>query len=503
MKIQKVETPERLILTGMIVSHEAIEEIHSIYQADFFQSRWSRLVAGWCMDYYKQYDKAPGRHIQDIFEEHEDSMEENTSESISMFLDGLSGEYERSETFNASYVTDLTEKYFQTNQLEKLCSSVKHKLRNGDLQKALSSIRNFDDVKRGTEEGVSLYGEDTFKKIFRGEDDPNYLFTLNGDIGKLIGPQKRKTLISFVAPAKRGKSWWIDEVVTKGHLKGFNAAIFSMEMEESEVLERIAMGLTASPLPNTATKIRIPIFDCAANQKGFCAKEKPNEIVLLDEDDDEKPKFDEAPTDYRACTLCRGTKEYWPASWYKEVRKRPVTSLRATKKMKAIKRMVKAEMKICYLPPDITTLRDIRGVLSSWEKKGFVPDILGIDYADLLNSEEKMEHRHRLDSVWKGLKRLSQEKSCLVVTASHSGKESFEKKIKEKHVSEDYRKMNHVDKMIGLNQTEQEKEHGIMNVQMILQRSGSETSKGTNAVVLQSLEIGKPCVDSMLYNKIK
>jgi len=502
MKLQKIETPERLILTGMIVSSEAMHEIHAIYRSDFFQSRWTRLIAGWCIDYYQKYNKATGSHIQDIFEDHEHDMEDNTSSSIKLFLGGLSSEYERGDTFNSSYVADLTEKYFQSNHLEQLCSGIKHQLKSGNNQKALSLIRNFEDVKRNAEEGVSLYDEDMLKTLFLDEKDPNDLFQLSGDIGKLLGRMKRKRLIAFVAPAKRGKSWWIEEVVLKGHLKGFNVAIFSMEMEEKEIVERITMGLTASPLPESSTKQLIPVFDCKYNQNGSCKKERENEEILI-QDDDELPDYIDAPRDYLPCTLCRGKKGYGKATWWKQKIRSPITNYKVIKKMKAINRMVKGEMKICYLPPDITTVSDIEGVLAHWEKKGFIPDIIGVDYADLINSEEKLEYRHRLDSVWKSLKRLSQERSCLVVTASQAGKEAFEKKIKEKHVAEDYRKMAHVDQMIGLNQTEEEKEKGIMNVQVILQRHGSsEVAAGSSAMVLQQLALGKAAVDSMVLKRI-
>jgi replicative DNA helicase len=500
MKVKKFETPERLILTGMIVSNEAIMEIHEIYKSTFFQSRWTREVASWCIDYYRKYEKAPNKHIKDIYEDKTKDMDETTASAIGDFLEGISNEYGRNETFNAQYISDLTEQYFQANQMEQLCQEVRQRIKNGEQQAALSFIRNFDSVKRKKSEGVSIYDDDIIEEIFSEEGDPNELFQPNGAVGEVLGSMKRKRLIAFVAPAKRGKSWWIQEICLQGHLKGFNAAIFTLEMEEEEVVTRIASNLTASPIGSESRRILLPVFDCERNQNGSCNLTRDNSEILVLEGE-EKPSWQDSNQDYRACTNCIGSKEYVSETWWKPKDIKSSSLMRAKRKMKAIRRMVKGEMKVCYLPPDITTVDDIKGALAEWEKEGFVPDIIGVDYADLLNSSEKLEYRHRLDSVWKSLKRLAQDKSCLVVTASQAGKEAFSKKIKEKHVAEDYRKLAHVDQMIGLNQTEEEKEAGVMNVQIILQRHGNSNLGATNAIVLQNHEIGKTCIDSIVLKR--
>ena len=67
---------ERQILTGMIVSDRFLGEIRPLCTPDVFQAEMARRVAGWCLDHYQKYQKAPGRHIEDIFLKHKEGVGE-------------------------------------------------------------------------------------------------------------------------------------------------------------------------------------------------------------------------------------------------------------------------------------------------------------------------------------------------------------------------------------------------------------------------------------------
>jgi replicative DNA helicase len=132
----------------------------------------------------------------------------------------------------------------------------------------------------------------------------------------------------------------------------------------------------------------------------------------------------------------------------------------------------------------------------------WLPDFIIIDYADLIAPESgKGERRDQIDTVWKRLRALAQIKNCSVVTATHSNKQTFERNIKQNDLSDDNRKINHVGKMVSLNQTFSEKKIGAMRMQMIAERNGFFDD--SEVVVLQSLHIGKPFLDAMDKDKIE
>lgn len=123
---------------------------------------------------------------------------------------------------------------------------------------------------------------------------------------------------------------------------------------------------------------------------------------------------------------------------------------------------------------DTLTVEGMRAILDDWSHEDWIPDVIVIDYADILNMDYgNLEGRDRYDRVWKQLRRLSQERHCLVVTATQAAARAYKAQTQgQEHFSEDKRKNAHVTGMIGLNQTVREKERGIMRLNWIELREG-------------------------------
>jgi hypothetical protein len=96
------------------------------------------------------------------------------------------------------------------------------------------------------------------------------------------------------------------------------------------------------------------------------------------------------------------------------------------------------------------------------------------------------------------LKNLSDERHCLVVTASQSNRKSFKKKhVTQTDIAEDIRKLAHVDAMMSLNQTPEEKHSSVMRVNMIALR-GDDFDEYASCIVTQQLKLGQVCLDSQM-----
>ncbi len=103
--------------------------------------------------------------------------------------------------------------------------------------------------------------------------------------------------------------------------------------------------------------------------------------------------------------------------------------VQAKKNVKAFFERYKRRFKLITYPAGTLTVTEIRQVLDIWERQdGFVPDVIIIDYADLMSSDDAKvsEFRHRQDYIWKSLRGLSQERHVLVVTATQADSESYE-----------------------------------------------------------------------------
>jgi len=145
------------------------------------------------------------------------------------------------------------------------------------------------------------------------------------------------------------------------------------------------------------------------------------------------------------------------------------------------------------------TIGKIKSILSEWKKTDdFVPDVIIVDYADLLEDSTTSDFRHKQNLIWKGLRSLSQEQNSLVLTATQADADSYSKDLLDlKNFSEDKRKYAHVTAFYGLNQDHKgrEKKMGLIRVNELLVREGDFDSK-TTITILQNLRIGRPFLGS-------
>jgi replicative DNA helicase len=127
----------------------------------------------------------------------------------------------------------------------------------------------------------------------------------------------------------------------------------------------------------------------------------------------------------------------------------------------------------------------------------FAPDVIVVDYADILKPEDSRQiGRDRLDETWKSLARMAGQRHCLVITASQSNRGSiYKKRVEQDDTAEDIRKLAHVDVMLSLNQTKEEKLNGIMRIGILAHRH-RDFNEDFVCYVLQNLETGQVNLDS-------
>lgn len=232
MEKQIIDTQiERLSITGMIVSSDFLEGIIPIYSRELLTVPYIKTVAKWCVDYWEQYKKAPGIHIQDIFSSQSRSdLDEDQSELIGEFLGSISDEYERSDKFNVEYVLDQTEKYFKSRSLEIIKEDISALLASGKVKEAEEAVNLYKPLERPSSSGVEpLSDKELIYRAFElSEEDA--LFRFPGALGNFIGQLERDMFIAIQAPEKRGKCITGDSLVllADGRLKPMKSVVEDM-----------------------------------------------------------------------------------------------------------------------------------------------------------------------------------------------------------------------------------------------------------------------------------
>jgi hypothetical protein len=158
------------------------------------------------------------------------------------------------------------------------------------------------------------------------------------------------------------------------------------------------------------------------------------------------------------------------------------------------------QLRLATYPNESLSVQEIKSLLDRWERQDqFVPDVIVIDYADILAPDpdiSRQDHRHQQGKIWQRLRNLSQEKHCLVATATQAAASSYERElIRLSDFSEDKRKYAHVTAMYGLNQTPNEKSVGVMRINKLVVRD-SDFNPNRPVTILQRLQMGRPFLRS-------
>jgi replicative DNA helicase len=143
-------------------------------------------------------------------------------------------------------------------------------------------------------------------------------------------------------------------------------------------------------------------------------------------------------------------------------------------------------------------MRDIKNQADQWCQEGWVPDVVVIDYADILAPMHSTdEGREQINKTWKAMRALSQSGHALVATATQSSAKGYSANIlTRKEFSDDKRKMAHVTAMIGINISEEEKENGLMRLNYIVLRDDEFVS--TKCIhVASAIDLMNPAVKSI------
>ncbi len=487
---------EKKIATAGIVSTEFCRDITKIYKPEYIQVDYIRMVLDWVFEYFDEYKKAPERQIQDMFMVEKDEMKQEQAELVETFLSRISKEHEEKETFNHQYAYDQAERYFRKRSLQLLFERGLGLLIKNKVDEAENSISTFGKVSKIVGNWVDPLDPEVVDDFLKEEKD--VLFRFFGVVGDLVNDLERSHLASFMAPMKRMKSWCLQETGIQALSSKLSVLDISLEMSLNMMKERRYRRIAG--YSGKKKKLTFPVFDCLLNQDGTCNKSirvgDTNLLIKVKGEEKILGYFD-PDRKYTPCTECRGKEDYEIATWWTLSDEMNVNDKQVKDKIQRFTKLYGQRLKLVSYPAFSASIDDIERELDNLEyMEGFVPDVIVIDYADILAiTDKQLSERGRIDDIWKRLKGMAASRHCLVVTASQSNRGSIEKRsLSQKDAAEDIRKMAHVDVMISINQTEKEKRRSEGRLGIIAHRHKHFDNRQVR--ILQQLEVGIPFLDS-------
>lgn len=503
---------ERKILIGFITSTEFLAEVESEWNPMYMENRVGRVVSDWCWEYFKKYGKAPMQEIETIYltKLKKGIDKELANEIADDFLPTLSEEYTKER--NSTHLIEKARDFFIERQIQIHNDEVAVLLDKGKIDEAKNKVQDFKLVEKLPVRGLDLSSPDALNRVRDAFDEVfQNVVKFPGALGDFLNDDLvRGGLLGIQASEKKGKTFFLLELMMQAYSQKRKVAFFQAgDMTELQQIMRIAIYLTSTSNKEKYCGVQyMPVQDCIKNQKDTCNRKiRECDFGLFGEEIDTREDITkdelieayENNPDYKACHNCKDwLKNKWGTPWLKKIEaKKPLTGKKAIEAWKKFF-IGNEHIKLVSFPMGTLTTKIIDDTLLCWKADGFEPDLVEIDYGDIVESDIKGEFRHKEFDKWMKFRGMADKTNSLFVVPTQTKSSAYKKKtIDQEDYNEDKRKYGLVTLMIGLNQDPdgREKKLGIMRINKILVREG-DFIQGECVHVLQHLAIGKPFLGS-------
>jgi hypothetical protein len=447
---------ERLCVTSLCLDTKVLAAVHNQLKSNSFASKWANIVCDWCLKHFAEFAEAPGpTGIEARFTEWAPAADEALAKIVESWLTGLDPE----SGLSTDYAIELVRKTAQKASLKKVIAQATIALERGKSEEAAELIKAWERPRIGQPlDGVFPLDDPLAIAAAFEHSTREPLVQYRGSIGEFFGPTlSADCFVSLVAPEKCGKSYWLMDICWSGVAQGRRVALFSVgDMSQSQMLLRLSPKLCRKPLkkgnfriPTSLTyKDKTPIVEYMQRRsQSDISQEETIEAFQSFRGNDEKR--------FRLVT-------------------EPACSLSAF---------------------------DISNRIKRWaEEEGYVPEIVVIDYADILaDPPGHKERRHAISANWAELRALSTRMKCLVVTATQANASGYESWLLSKSsFSESKTKLAHPTAVFGLNVTDEERRLGVTRLNSIAVRESEYQmdNPGTVLGVAGCSKVGRPAIVS-------
>ena len=416
---------------------------------EIFSTRAYRDIAAKAIHHIASFSMPPCAHLRDLFEDKLRKPDEG--KLLKMTFDAME---ELHGQLQPEYVLKQLDTFIASRRLAMAVEQASDFLHQGELDKAREALFTVDPP---VMTGPGIWLSDPKQALaFLNEVDEDYFpsgMSLLDDMG--IRPE-RKTMTVFIAPAKRGKSWWLIEIGKQAMLARKSVLHISLEMSEQRVAQRYIQSLYALTSDKAQT-IRVPIFK--RDETGHCHDIDFDTIVpeVLNAD----------------------------------------SRLQISRKLRKLSK--KAPLKIKEFPTGSLTLAQLNAYLDYLRRvEDFTPDMLIIDYPNLMNvPADRM--RIELGRIFQGLRGIAVTRNMAVCTVTQGNRiSSTSKSVNTSMVAEDYSIIGTADMILTYSQTAEERGVNLARVTVAAARNMRDQF---TALISQSYASGQFCLDSVYMQK--
>ena len=505
LSVERLRSVEEQILLHLIISDKFCHAICPVLNLDYFQVDSFRTIAKWIKKYYDEHKKSPKKNIRKIYQVEKISIKESEADILKSVLTSLKYQEEKEETINLEYAISAASNYFRKRDLSITADLMQEYIQRDMLDEAEIIRYKINTQIQEAEVGSHTFSQEALEECF-DETITGDTFTFNGYLSNIVGKIERGHFLAFMGPPKRGKTTWLVECASQALFSGLKVAFFSLEMRRRRINQRFYQRFGGLLLPSHYLGNRIfeyPVADCEFNQNGSCEyKIRMNSVPLFPPGDAEKPtSIEDTPDGYRPCIACyqdlKIRKNCKITTWF-EIINNPEVNIHNAQKVRKSFSMYEKNLRVFFYPRRSKSLEEIIQKLTLLEHvENFLPDVVIIDYLDITKPLGRgTQERHDLNAIWEMADGFSTEKNITLISATQAGRGSAKRKsLVVEDISEEWRKIAHVDKLIAINQSSDEKRRKVQRIGLLANRD-DDFSTHDQALCLQNMSACQPCIDS-------
>ena len=420
------------VLGGMVTDPIVCGRIAKQWRDDgLFESPWANTVGTWCVKHLQKYGSPPNGQLRTIFDHwaSKPNRDEATVDMVERFLAYCSEQFSQEGPYNSDYLTDVAGRYFNRVRMKQTLRQAEEELDDGNLDKAHEILAGMRKVELGEGSLAKTHEDYDMWEASMNTERQRSLIDYPGRMDVALGSRLQPgCLVAFMGPDKCGKSFFLlDAAYRAADNRHRVAYIEAGDMTREDVIVRL--GQRAAGRPWRQKRWRVPTGWAEDGKAVF-----------------EERSQDEALTGAEAFHAFR-----------RRVRGRDLFRL------------------TCH-PNSTLSVAGIESMLTDWAVEGWVPEVVVIDYADILAPPEGVrETLDQVDTTWRHLRRLSQRMHCLVLTATQSNAAAYKvggRMLGRQHFSGRKTKLAHVSGMIGINVGPGDKEQQTCRLNWVVLREG-------------------------------
>lgn len=414
------------LLVLLVFSTKAAPLIRNSVPLPLYSSQLYREVVSRVYDYLDQYKKPPGDHLPDLFD---DELKGDKASHYGELFEAL---YSQKTKIHEDYILGQLEAFVRQQSLKSSIISASEALQEGDLDRAEEQLHV------GLKTRLSLFTPGTtladgIRLAYAHLVRRDVVSTGIKELDKWnLGPA-RGELHLFIALPKAGKTWWLVNMAKRCLLSRLRVVYVTLEINEAQIAQRMIQSLF-SVLRN---KAKVSVTRLKSDDLGRLLRFEQETLTGRMSLDD-------------------------------------VTSRPAVEK-KLGRLHGKDNLIIKAFPTKALTVSALRAYLDMLERSsGFVPDMVVVDYPDLMKVESK-NYRIDLGILYGELRGVAVERNVGMICASQSNRSGASAKmITDIHAAEDFSKIATADTVLTYTQTMSERELGLARIFVSNSRAGDK-----------------------------